>query len=81
MTGYCMKCKVKREIVEAQEVVMKNGRNAIKGKCSTCGGGMYRILGVKKAKSETMFPKETKVDYTNTPSKEKPSEDPYLQTK
>ena len=48
-TGHCMKCKTAKEISEAQEVVMKNGRSAIKGKCSVCGTGMYKILGIKKA--------------------------------
>ena len=42
--GYCVKCKAKKEIFEGVKVVMKNGRNAIKGKCS-CGTGMYKIVG------------------------------------
>ena len=42
--GYCVKCKEKREMTEAQEVEMKNGRKAMKGKCSVCGTGMYKIL-------------------------------------
>ncbi|MCK4248479.1 MAG: hypothetical protein KAX15_01745 [Candidatus Omnitrophica bacterium] len=45
MTGYCVKCKSKKEIAEAQEVTMKNKRKALKGKCPDCGTGMYRILG------------------------------------
>jgi hypothetical protein len=43
--GYCVKCKSKREMSEAKEVKMKNGRKAMKGKCPKCGTGMYRILG------------------------------------
>ena len=43
--GYCVKCKSKKEIKDAQEVTMKNGRKALKGKCPDCGTGMYRILG------------------------------------
>jgi DNA polymerase II large subunit len=31
-------------MVDAQRVTMKNGRPAMKGKCPTCGTGMYRIL-------------------------------------
>jgi hypothetical protein len=42
--GYCVKCKAKKEIVDAVEVVMKNGRKAIKGKCPTCGTVMVKIL-------------------------------------
>jgi hypothetical protein len=29
-------------------VTMKNGRKALKGKCTVCGTGMYKILGTKK---------------------------------
>ena len=43
--GYCMKCKKKQEMKETVEVTMKNGRKAMKGKCSVCGTGMYKILG------------------------------------
>ncbi len=45
--GYCVKCKAKKEIIEAVEEVMKNGRKAIKGKCPTCGVVMFKILGGK----------------------------------
>jgi len=43
--GYCVKCKEKREMQDATEVTMKNGRRAMKGKCGVCGTGMYKILG------------------------------------
>jgi hypothetical protein len=45
--GYCVKCKAKKEIADAVEEVMKNGRKAIKGKCPTCGVVMFKILGGK----------------------------------
>ena len=45
--AYCVKCKAKKEMKDAQEVTMKNGRKAMKGKCPTCGTGMYRIMGNK----------------------------------
>ena len=45
--GYCVKCKAKKEIVDAVEELMKNGRKAIKGKCPTCGAVMFKILGGK----------------------------------
>ncbi len=47
--GYCVKCKAKKEIVDAVEEVMKNGRKAIKGRCPTCGTVMFKILGGKTA--------------------------------
>lgn len=50
--GYCVKCKEKREMKEAEEVEMpaKGGgtRPAMKGTCSTCGTGMFKILPSKK---------------------------------
>jgi hypothetical protein len=45
--GYCVKCKAKKDIVDAVEETMKNGRKAIKGKCPTCGTVMFKILGGK----------------------------------
>jgi uncharacterized Zn finger protein (UPF0148 family) len=45
--GYCVKCKAKKEIANAVEEVMKNGRKAIKGTCPTCGTVMFKILGGK----------------------------------
>jgi len=43
--GYCMKCKKTREMKNPQNVTMKNGRKAQKGKCAVCGTNMYQILG------------------------------------
>ena len=40
MTGYCLKCRESREIQEAEQVTMKNGRAATRGKC---GAAMFRI--------------------------------------
>jgi hypothetical protein len=41
--GYCVKCKAKKEMKDTQKVTMKN-RQAMKGKCTTCGTGMYKIM-------------------------------------
>lgn len=43
--AYCVKCKSKKEMKDAKEVTMKNGRKAMKGCCPKCSTGMYRILG------------------------------------
>jgi hypothetical protein len=43
--GYCVKCKGKKTIENPQEIVMKNRKKAIKGKCPDCGTGMFRITG------------------------------------
>lgn len=47
MEAYCVKCKAKKEIQDAKEEVLKNGRKALKGKCPSCGTTLCRILGTK----------------------------------
>jgi hypothetical protein len=46
--GYCVKCKAKRDMKDAKEITMANGRKAMKGVCSVCGTGMFKIMGTKK---------------------------------
>lgn len=46
--AYCVKCKAKRPMKDNQKVTMKNGRDAMQGKCETCGTGMYKILAKAK---------------------------------
>jgi hypothetical protein len=43
--AYCVKCKNKRDMQNPAEIVMKNGRKALKGTCPECGTGMFKILG------------------------------------
>ena len=43
--GYCVKCKAKRNMKDAGEVTMANGRKAMKGICPECGTGMFKIMG------------------------------------
>jgi len=47
MEGYCLKCKTKKGMKDAEKITMKNGRKAMKGKCLDCGTGMFKILGNK----------------------------------
>jgi Zn finger protein HypA/HybF involved in hydrogenase expression len=54
--GYCVKCKAKKEIMDAVEETMKNGRKAIKGKCPTCGTVMFKILGGKASAAPAAAP-------------------------
>lgn len=46
--AYCVKCRTKREMQDAQKVAMsaKGGgtRPALKGVCPTCGTGMFKIM-------------------------------------
>jgi len=50
--AYCVKCKAKREMLNAKEVTMKGKggttRNAMTGICPKCGTKMFKILGNKK---------------------------------
>ncbi|MFN3821486.1 MAG: DUF5679 domain-containing protein [bacterium] len=46
--AYCVKCKANRPMDKVEQVTMKNGRPALKGVCSVCGTGMYKILPSKK---------------------------------
>jgi hypothetical protein len=44
-SGYCVKCKAKREMKNPQNITMKNGRKATQGTCTVCGTKMFRIGG------------------------------------
>jgi len=41
--AYCVKCRQKREMLDAHEVIMKNGRRAVRGTCAVCGTPLNRI--------------------------------------
>jgi hypothetical protein len=43
--AYCVKCKAKREVKDAQHVTMKNGKPALKGTCPVCGTAVFKIGG------------------------------------
>ena len=41
--GYCMKCKAKREMSDAKQGKMANGRDCVKGTCPECKTNMFKI--------------------------------------
>ena len=41
--AYCLKCRAKRQIRNAREVTLKNGRPATQGTCPVCGTKIFRI--------------------------------------
>src|SRR3990172_884676 len=43
MEAYCVKCKTKREITEAEAVFTAAGTPATKGKCPVCGTTLFRM--------------------------------------
>ena len=46
--AYCVKCKAKKEMKDAEAVTMKNGKPATKGICTDCSTKMYTIGSSKK---------------------------------
>lgn len=44
--GYCVKCKDKKEMVNPEQGVAKNGRIITKGTCPDCGSKMSLIGGL-----------------------------------
>lgn len=44
-TGYCVKCKTSREMKDAKQITMKNGRPATQGLCPECGTKIFKIGG------------------------------------
>lgn len=48
--AYCVKCKEKREMEGAKEVVMESKRgkrHAMKGTCPVCGTKMFKFISKK----------------------------------
>jgi hypothetical protein len=43
--AYCVKCKTKRQVQNAQNITMKNGKPALKGTCPVCGTSLFKIGG------------------------------------
>ena len=48
LEAYCVKCKTKRKIKNAEETIMKNGRAATKGICPICNCKVFLIGKMKK---------------------------------
>ena len=43
MEAYCLKGRVKREMVDPTAVTMKNGKPATSGSCPVCSTKMFKI--------------------------------------
>lgn len=41
--AYCVKCREKVKIEDAEKTELENGRPATKGKCPNCGTKVFRI--------------------------------------
>ena len=40
---YCLKCRAKTGSRDVEQVILRNGRPALRVACSLCGTGIYRI--------------------------------------
>ena len=43
MQAYCLKCRDHRDISNAEQVELKNGRPATRGQCAVCDATVFRI--------------------------------------
>lgn len=41
--AYCLRCRQQKEVADAEQVTLKNGRPATRGKCSDCSATVFRI--------------------------------------
>jgi hypothetical protein len=44
VSGYCMRCKTKRPILNARRETTESGRPAARGTCPVCGANMFTFL-------------------------------------
>ena len=51
--GYCVKCRVKKDMDKIEETKLKNGRPAFFGFCPDCKTKMFRIGDLEAAKKRT----------------------------
>ena len=42
-SGYCVKCRQKRHMINVKQMITSNHRRAIQGKCETCGTKMTKF--------------------------------------
>ena len=51
--AYCVKCKKKCKMTNPKEVILKNGRKALKGECVNCNVMMFRFLSKTETETKT----------------------------
>ena len=52
--GYCVKCRIKKDMQKIQETTLKNGRPAFFGFCPDCETKMFRIGDLSAAKKKEL---------------------------
>ena len=55
VTGYCVKCRIKKDMQKFLETILKNGRPAFFGFCPDCETKMFRIGDLAAAKKKELM--------------------------
>src|SRR5512143_2628090 len=66
MEAYCVKCKTKREMIEAKPEYTAAGTAATRGKCPVCGTTLYRMGATPE---HANIPKPDPISRTERPRK------------
>ena len=59
LQAYCVKCKTKREIINAEAVYTKTGTPGTRGKCAVCGTTLFRM---GETEAHANVPKPEKIE-------------------
>jgi hypothetical protein len=43
LLAYCVHCRVRTEMVEPEQITLKNDKPAVRGRCSTCKTPTFRV--------------------------------------
>lgn len=52
-TAYCMGCRAIVGLVEPERVTLRNGRDAVRGRCALCGRTVSRLLPSRRMPAST----------------------------
>ncbi len=66
--AYCVKEKAQKPMKDAQEVVLKNGKHALKGVCASCGTKMTKFISTKKPETPSAAPTTSEPPSQTPPS-------------
>jgi hypothetical protein len=51
LMAYCVKERAQKPMKDSKEVILKNGKHAIQGVCTSCGTKMMKFVSSKKTDS------------------------------
>ena len=67
MSGYCLGCRAHREMQEAEEVTLKNGRAATRGRCGNGNIADHNFYRARAKKGNPPILGGVVLDQTGTP--------------